>query len=784
MGNDNKVINLKSKPVSDGFSLPQALVHLRDASGRSLAKVMAEFFDRSDDVLFNMADRAGSNQEQVAYFDAMRELRLQRTQVSRAVVQWVARAFNELGDFDPQPGNRNLSEVEADSLTLMDTSQLEQTVALDNLMAKLRNRYRGPIHLLTARVSYLVRGVHLEERQMPLSPEVICSGLGQACGDLDMDIRAKLVVFKLFDRLFIDQLDHFYDQANRLLKTEGVMPELRQGQGTGNKRPDPAKVPQARQESTQGQQMQWDNDEPEGSVTFSELSALLRRDTASERYQSANASHRIDTPSLVARLGAAQKSSGDFAATDKTISLTDQLEQLLVSEAGQPMGLQQVDGDVINLVSMLFDFILEDRQVPVLMKALIGRLQIPVLKVALCDRSFFNRGGHPARKLLNELAMAAIGWNQKAEGQKDPLREKMESVVGRLLNEFNDDVELFAELLEDFSAFVQNDLRRRELIEKRLRDAEEGRARQHEAKQIVDNLLSNLWFDGDPPEAVESLLLGPWHSYLQWVILRQGESSERWSEVSALTEKLIWSVNPQPQEANTRQELLRTIPGLVDSLRKGLQSISWDPFAIDGAIRDLELTHVDVLQRLVQAQKQSPDEKTSATGEEPPAAQEPSARQTPSPAQTPSPGRQFSREQAALDQNRPAAGSERGHPASSMAEKDAVSDLSPEFVAVKSITETRVDEKWMKQADQVPVGSWIELQMDGNTRLRCKLAAFIKATGKYIFVNRNGAKMAEYDRESLGEALSSGHITLLDDGLIFDRALESIIDNLRQSRRD
>jgi hypothetical protein len=31
--------------------------------------------------------------------------------------------------------------------------------------------------------------------------------------------------------------------------------------------------------------------------------------------------------------------------------------------------------------------------------------------------------------------------------------------------------------------------------------------------------------------------------------------------------------------------------------------------------------------------------------------------------------------------------------------------------------------------------------------------------------------------------MAQGHIEILDDGLIFDRALESIIDNLRTSRR-
>lgn len=44
--------------------------------------------------------------------------------------------------------------------------------------------------------------------------------------------------------------------------------------------------------------------------------------------------------------------------------------------------------------------------------------------------------------------------------------------------------------------------------------------------------------------------------------------------------------------------------------------------------------------------------------------------------------------------------------------------------------------------------------------------------------------MAEYQKGELALALSEGRVVMLDDGLIFDRALESIIDNLRHNRRD
>jgi hypothetical protein len=78
--------------------------------------------------------------------------------------------------------------------------------------------------------------------------------------------------------------------------------------------------------------------------------------------------------------------------------------------------VRQADEDVINLVSMLFDFILDDDDLPMAMKALLGRLQIPLLKVAIIDKSFFNAEKHKARQLLNLLSKAGIGWNQKDQG--------------------------------------------------------------------------------------------------------------------------------------------------------------------------------------------------------------------------------------------------------------------------------------------------------------------------------------------------------------------------------
>ncbi len=64
---------------------------------------------------------------------------------------------------------------------------------------------------------------------------------------------------------------------------------------------------------------------------------------------------------------------------------------------------------------------------------------------------------------------------------------------------------------------------------------------------------------------------------------------------------------------------------------------------------------------------------------------------------------------------------------------------------------------------------------------RCRLAAFIRPTGKYIFVNRNGMKVAEKTQQELAQALQRGHVRPLDNSMLFDRALETVVSSLRKS---
>ncbi len=145
---------------------------------------------------------------------------------------------------------------------------------------------------------------------------------------------------------------------------------------------------------------------------FSALQELLLhvRGSVAPKLDAASEVQPISTRDLLRLLSHLQQYVPAQAAADD-FDLRNQLEQLLTRvsvKSGKSRVVGGVDEDVINLIAMLFEFILDDRTLPDCLKALIGRLQIPMLKVAVVDKSFFSRGSHPARRLLNEIASASL----------------------------------------------------------------------------------------------------------------------------------------------------------------------------------------------------------------------------------------------------------------------------------------------------------------------------------------------------------------------------------------
>ncbi|HBP6097423.1 TPA: DUF1631 family protein [Pseudomonas aeruginosa] len=493
MQNDANVVHLtrvasEPSPNAGAGRLPVILVQVRDKAALQLKQALQALFDNADDTLFEMADRATSNLEQNAFFEAMRDLRLKRKSIERVYLQKVFEEFSALNQVQSGKSVPTLDTVSFDSLSLVQNEELEESVAVDAMVARVMSRDATALAHLSTRLNTLV-GRKVDEKSNPLAPRPLTAAFLDACQGLGVEIKVKLIILKLFEKYVLAHCDQLYAEANQILVAAGVLPELK----SALPRRQPAVRPEAVRDAgtQQAQAALLDGGQQEVFGALQELLAQVRDNPSFYRRETPENAAPISSNDLMRLLSHLQQHlPGPGAAEFDVRDGVDQLLQRVSHKSGRSRVVGQMDDDVINLVSMLFEFILDDRTLPDSLKALIGRMQIPMLKVALLDKTFFSRGSHPARRLLNEIASASLGWAEHNDARRDSLYQKIEQVVMRLLNDFVDDPAIFAELLEDFIAFTGDERRRSELLEQRTRDAEEGRAKAELARQDVEQVLN------------------------------------------------------------------------------------------------------------------------------------------------------------------------------------------------------------------------------------------------------------------------------------------------------
>jgi hypothetical protein len=246
-----------------------------------------------------------------------------------------------------------------------------------------------------------------------------------------------------------------------------------------------------------------------------------------------------------------------------SIPSTNILREFRGSEVGQ--GLDHLDAVTVDIVATLFDFIFDDKTVSDPIKALVGRLQIPVLKVAMLDKSFFSSKQHPARRLLDSLSRAATRCGPSV-GHADPLYAHITSIVERLQTEFKQDARLFDVLcgeLNDFLEQQESDADAQALKAAPLVAEQERR----ELAAVAADAVLAAWLTSPLPAAVADLLTTEWRTLLVRQYTR--DDSDGWEAAVSTAADLVASVAPVTDAAG-RKGLAAKLPTLVKRIHDGL----------------------------------------------------------------------------------------------------------------------------------------------------------------------------------------------------------------------
>lgn len=395
-----------------------------------------------------------------------------------------------------------------------------------------------------------------------------------------------------------------------------------------------------------------------------------------------------------------------------------QMMQQIATE-NEKGAVESSDMQTIDLVGMLFEYMLSDNHLPDSIKALLSYLHTPFLKMAFIDKGFFEQPEHPARVLLNSLAEAGVRWVSNDGSDQYDIFNKIKTTVFHLLREFKNDVRIFAESLIEFKAYVRNVARRQELMERRALEKAQGEEKLREAKIQVNSEVRKRTDGRDMPSAILLLLLQPWSDFMSFILLRYGEKSDTWMRALQIIDELLWTLEPKTlQMDKARQQELQG--HVVEGLERGFETIGYD----QAKGRKL-LEAVVSLQRMALL----------------------SRRAEPAPAQM----------RTKLE---------------SMASEKAgqivtdVQALTPE--------ETKI----MDSLKLVEFGTWFEFD-DGK---RLKVAWYNKKTQHYMLVDQQGRKVLSIAGLQLARDMIAGKTKIIAGSTkpFFERALENIYNTLNE----
>ncbi len=253
----------------------------------------------------------------------------------------------------------------------------------------------------------------------------------------------------------------------------------------------------------------------------------------------------------------------------------------------------------IDVVAVLFEFILEDPQIPAEVRLQIGRLQVPFLKAAVLDKSLLQDETHPARQLLNRLGSATVGIDpETAHGQG--LIAEIKRLTVNVLEQFDDDAIVFANALEEIERYLADSLRSSdELNAQAIEDAEKISVLLVKTTILLRDLLSPLRIDA----RVTDFVLLIWTRVLVRTFWLESTEEKAGEETGPLTGQmrstlagLVWSAQ-EKANAEEKKLLLQMLPGLVKNVKSGLHMIQLPEHERQAAFDELVEVHTGLLKK-------------------------------------------------------------------------------------------------------------------------------------------------------------------------------------------
>ena len=456
-------------------------------------------------------------------------------------------------DFE-QAGNLTASRIR-----LVDDDQLEFAIALTELSGELAEHCGAQLVRLQQRMMTLLDTDRYEAEANPVGAATICAGIDAACAEVGGSLADLRNLLGHLRTGLLAELPPIYGALDDLLLRRRVDPRaLPRGAPDGAGRGHAAAGGHARGDA------------------FAALQGTLASRQRVAACEVGTVRGIAVDPAIAAML--LERALGELDAAQRVGNAAGSGRNLLreMKQASVAPQLDAAGSASFDALEMVFDEIFNAPELPDAVKVILGRLQIPLLKVALMDSHFLGDAAHPARRLLDAMATASAGLPPATSGDH-PVCVMLRSAATVVQTEFERDVGVFERTGAEIRAWSdEQDRQRIEAARRYLPLAERAercelaRCSAEEAIAHIDHSLL--------PAVLRDFLDDEWVSVLTAVGERDGEQGEAWQQHLDVARDLVWSGEPKTVPED-RQRLLGLLPRLLGRLNAGLDLICVAPDA-------------------------------------------------------------------------------------------------------------------------------------------------------------------------------------------------------------
>lgn len=506
--------------------------------------------------------------------DIARQCGVVDARILDSVGREIAAAHDELASAAQQEGFEQTRGLTASRISLVGNDDLELDIRIGDIASHLKDDERIDHWRTQLRYMTLLQRPRMTPDDNPAGLETIRRGLWTLCRESGGTLEQQFQRLERIEEMLKLKLPEIYLEINALLERLGVEPapvQLIRQAGS------------ARAPSVSGGSVAGGATGVGSGNALAALQQTMQQQLGSDipfpggfGGSGAGGNFAIDASAMVMlnhlfeRLGAIEQQqasamlqphTGDGSAAAPPRPLRSQDLDL---PAGKPTAI------ILDTLSLIFEAVFASPDLPDVVKTLLGRLQIPLLKRAIVDPTFFADNRHPARQLVNRMARAAVGLAQNI-ARDDPFCVDLAKVAdaARTVLESKDG-DLAPHLAELDALIIRRDEAVQAGAQPYVRQVMEHEHRENALAGAQDWLQRTLARTSEP--AFIEFLSVHWVRLMQEAGLEEGVGGKAWKEGEAAIEYLLWSIQPK-QTPEERQKLTALIPALLKKIAAGLDKL-------------------------------------------------------------------------------------------------------------------------------------------------------------------------------------------------------------------